>query len=900
MRRLITAAYAGASMLALATPAFAQSGASNDADDGEIVVTGTLIRGTEVTGSQTISVDSTAISAKAAGSTNELLSLIPQVSNTFNGRFEGDPRGIGAGISINRPNLRNLPSFNAASGGVTLVLVDGFRMTPVGVNQAAIDVDVIPSSVLAGIDAVTDGGASLYGADAVGGVLNFRTMRKYEGVKLDANFGFGTTIKGYNQWDGTITAGKSWATGNAYISAGYSSRDMIRNFETTWADGLIYDAAGNSRAINTECINPVGSQVKWFKFGPSDTNWTNNPAAPGAGVFPVGTACDTAVQATYLPKQTRWNVFASVTQELSDTFDLRVTGYWVKRRTELLSYPRGFTTPAQPGPSPLAAPVGTLVTTLGGTGFSFGANSAYVNTPARLGIETWGITPELTAKLGSDWQVRTTMHYGRSTNFQTFPAVNTLRTQCYVNTAPSAACTALGITSAGQLNPLNAAAANASVITDVTDFENAQQTKHEMFIARVIADGPIFTLPGGEAKLAVGAEYQHNKASSRLNADRVGALQNLPFMEFSRNSKSIFAEVSLPLVEPLELSASVRYDSYSDFGSTTNPNLGFTLRPFDGLKLFGHWNTSFNAPTAIDGLGISTGRFACGIYTPTAGPRDPLGRWNGQGDCALIAEGATAGVKPQTATSWAVGFEVTPYSNLKIGGEFYKIDFENILGAVNPTIDSTYITNQDLYIHSPSAATYSAFLGQLTNGSTLLAQVPSTRVALIVDRRTTNFSSAKLSGIDFHANYGLDTSWGRFDFAVNGNVQTKATQTTSGTTTNLLGLGGPKFTMMNTVSWNKNGVSARVTVNYSGKFQDGGADYLGRAAILDPFVQTNLFLGYEFGEDSGALAGTRLRLNIDNLFEAKPTYIRRSTGNVLSYANWTLGRVIKFGITKEF
>ena len=118
-------AVAGVSLLALTTPALAQDAPDEAAGDEEIVVTGTLIRGTPPTGAQLIAVDTSQIAAKAAGATNELLGLIPQISNTFNGRFEGDPRGVGAGISINRPNLRSLPSFNAASGGVTLVLMDG-------------------------------------------------------------------------------------------------------------------------------------------------------------------------------------------------------------------------------------------------------------------------------------------------------------------------------------------------------------------------------------------------------------------------------------------------------------------------------------------------------------------------------------------------------------------------------------------------------------------------------------------------------------------------------------------------------------------------------------------------------------------------------------------------------
>lgn len=237
MRSIRGLAFASVSLLSLSAPAFAQDAEDNsdEAKDG-IVVVGTLIRGTEVTGSQTLSVDAADIAQKGAVSTGELLSLVPQISNAFNGRFEVDPRGVGTGLSINRPNLRNLPGANSASGGTALVLVDGFRMAPLGVNQSALDVDVLPAAVIAGMDIVTDGGSSLYGADAVSGVINFRTMRKFDGLKVDFNYGKGDTIKGYSYWDGALTAGKSWATGNAWISAAYSKRESVLNNETTWYD----------------------------------------------------------------------------------------------------------------------------------------------------------------------------------------------------------------------------------------------------------------------------------------------------------------------------------------------------------------------------------------------------------------------------------------------------------------------------------------------------------------------------------------------------------------------------------------------------------------------------------------------------------------------------------------
>ncbi len=891
-------AFASVSLLSLSAPAFAQDADNEKAGEDPIIVTGTLIRGVAATGTQSISVDTTAIVDKAANSTNELLSLVPQISNTFNGRFEGDPRGVGAGISITKPNLRNLPGANASSGGTTLVLMDGFRFTPVGVNQSSVDVDIIPAAVIAGVEVTTDGGSSLYGADAVAGVINFRTMRKFDGIKVDANYGFGTTLKNFDQWDAQLTVGKSWSTGNAYISGGYSERDLVLNNETTWATGEIYSASMVPRFTGTQCNSPVGTQTRWYNFG---AGFTNNPAAPGAGTFAVGTACDNVGQATYLAGMKRYNAFGSLVNEFSDTVSLRMTAYYTKRDLELGIFPRGvtsagsgITTGAQllaAFPAAAATPVGQTFAVAEGTGFSLAPNAAYVNTPNTVGFETWGVTPELTVKLGQDWQVRTTAHYGRSTNTQYFPGINTVLAQSYINS--------------GQLNPFNAAAASATVIKDLIDYENAQETKQELFVARTIADGPLFALPGGDAKVAVGAEYQRNAAQSRLTAGRVGSISGLPWMSSSRDSWSLFGEVNLPVTSFLDLAGSVRYDHYSDFGSTTNPSLGATLRPTDWLKVFGHWNTSFNAPTAVDGLGIAVGRFACGIYAVGVGsssrPYDPYTpkKDTGQGTCAMIAEGVKAGIKPQTSESWAVGLEITPSDGLRMGGEFYSIDFKNILGAVNPQNLNTYLTNPELYNYAPTAAQYAAFLSELTNGASLAAQQPNTAIALYVDRRTSNIGTATLEGFDFHVYYDATFGDGRLSTGIVGTKTTKSVAN-FGVATNEKGNGGPELTFSAFAGYKINGFSSKITWNYSGKFRDASPNVSGLIGqSIQPFSTINVNFGYQW-DDAGILSGTSLRLGIDNLMDAKPQRTPRSAANIITYQNYTLGRVIKMGFSKKF
>jgi len=906
---------APASALAQTAPAATLPPAAEEQPAGttekDIVVVGTLIRGTAAVGSQTLTVDSKTIADKGATSTNEILTLIPQIANTFNGRFEGDPRGVSAGISITKPNLRGLPSANTSSSATTLVLLNGMRLTPVGVNQAAVDADIVPAAVLEGVDALTDGGSSLYGADAVAGVLNFRTMKKFDGVKVDGNFGLGTTIKGFHQWDASITAGKSWSSGNFYISAGHSERDGIVNNQTSWANGVVYNAAGTASYSYTQCNSPVGTETRWYRFGAGAANFTNNPAAPGAGTFPIGTACDQVSSKTYLPEQKRSNVFASLSQEVAENIDLRVTAYWTKRATEIVDYPRGFTSAGSPlttgalvGAAFPNAAIQSITVVPGGTGFSFGPNAAYVNTPTRLGFETWGVTPELTLKLGGNWQLRNSVHFGRSTNYQRFPDVNTVLAQCYIT-----GCTGIA---AGQLNPLNVAAASAAVINDITNYENAQDTVQQLFILRSVADGPLFALPGGDAKLAVGVEYQNNSANSRLTTGQVGSLAALPYMKADRNAKSVFAELSLPLTSFAVLSGSVRYDNYSDFGSTTNPNIGLSLKPTSWLKVYGHWNTSFNAPTALDDLNIGTGRFVCGIYvaggTAAQRPTDPLSRdTSKQGTCAMVLQGSSPGLEPQTAKSWAVGFEATPLSGLRFGGEFYSIDFKNVLGSLDPSNIATYTTNPDLYTYNVSDSassnpyTYKQILSQLTNGAALGAQQPlASNIAIVVDTRTTNLNAAKVEGLDFHIFYDTETSLGHLALGLSGTQNTRALITKGGVSANELGHGGARFFATSFVGWNKGPVSAKMTVNYTGKFHDIATNNLGVSEEVHPFVVANLNLGYNFANESGPLSGTSLRVIVDNLFDASPQTIRRTNTNNATFNNWTLGRVIKFGISKKF
>ena len=897
---------ASVSMLALSVPAFAQVAADDEGSvkNGEdIVVTGTLIRGTQAVGSQTITVDSKRIEQIAATSTNELLASIPQLGS-FGGRPEGNPRGLTAVSAIVRPNLRNFPSTNSTSGALTLIMVDGLRLTGVGTNASSVDPDVIPAAVLEGFDIVTDGGSSLYGADAVAGVMNFRTKRKFEGVKIDGNYGFSTLISGFKNWDAAITVGKSWSTGNAYISVGHNERDSVLNRQTPWANGIVYNAAGVASVNQTQCNTPQATVTRWGRFGAGATNFTNNVLFAGAGPAALGAGCDQQLDGTYIPAIKRNNVFAALTNEFSDKVSLRVTGYWVKRDMRLPNYPLGFTS-AGSGiasaaaliarfPEALNTPVGGFFSVTEGVGFALGPNASYVNTPSLITNETWGITPELTVKIDDNWQVRTAMHFGRSNNATHFPAISTSAANGYI--------------AGGQLNPQNVAAASAAVIADITNWEVGQDTKHQLFMVRSVADGTVFHMPAGEAKMAIGFEFQNNKDATRVVTGKLSLLPSTPYASNSRSVKSLFAEVKVPFATFLEFAGSLRYDHYSDFGSATNPNLGLTLKPSSWLKIYGHWGTSYNAPTPYDNLGIGSGRDGT-AYSPTSRPQIAVGKSdNGQGTRFIVLTGTSPDnpPKPQTSDAWALGFEIQTIQNkLNFGAEFYSIYLKNALGSINPANSSTYITNPGQFYYNNELtangnALYNRILSQLANGAAIATSSPVGTVALIVDTRTTNVNDARVQGVDFHVNFQTDTSFGHISWANNASMSTKALINRAGAVTDELGHGDPQLRITSTLGLKTGGLSTFVTVNYTGKYHDNAVNNLNVEEIVKPIAFANLNVGYDFGESSGTLGGLSLRLTVNNLFDRGLQTVRRLNTNNPTFYGYTLGREIKLGASFKF
>jgi iron complex outermembrane receptor protein len=867
----------------------------------EVEVTGTLIRGTEVTGSQTIDIDTEAMLEIGATNTNELLASVPQITNFFNGRAEVEPRAS-ANLVVSRPNLRNMPGLNATTSSVTLVLMDGHRIAPVGVQAAIVDADIFLGSTLERVDIVTDGGSALYGADAVAGVINFVTKDQADGVKIDVDYGAADDM---DTTSVNFTAGTSWDTGSIFFAASHSERDGLQNEDRDWAKIGTYDEEGAfvqaGESARTECINPVRSQFGWFNYG---AGWTSNPRAPGAGFKSAGDpTCDHYAKSTLLPEQERNGLFLSYQQDLNDSVSLGVKTYYSERNNSFFDYPLGDTAPApldvrslspadltqeQIDEFGLADPStvgrGQTYNYPAGTGFSYAPHPAYRNRQQEVEMSTWGIAPELTIEIANSWQLRNTLYYGRSYNENLQPDSNAQRMAAAVTSR--------------QLDPTDVASADASVINDILNWETKKQTIHELFVARVVADGPLMSLPAGELRIAGGFEVNQDRVRTRFGTGDIGSLSDTDYSNASRDNTAVFAELHVPVLDALDLSFALRHDDYSDFGKTTNPQIGFNFDATDWMRIYGHWGESFNAPSTLDTLAFATARIA--PQTPAqVTDADVYNEWNGQGLLTVPTEGTQPGVEPQTAETWALGVELQPLDGLMLTLNYYEIDFQDIIGGLAVPTSQIRLDFPDKFIWNPTVEEWAQYLSQIQNPEVFDGQIdpddPNATLAYIFDRRVTNFGEAKMKGIDFGVNYFHDSDFGTMTYGLHGNHQIKFDLTEGGVTSDRLEF-NPDLTVQGMVGWRRDNIRARLTVNYTGSYDAQNASM---QSTVDEFVVTNLFVGYDF-EGTGFAEGLSLRFYVDNVFDEDPPEYRWLDSNEDKFSGFTLGRMYKVGLSYSF
>jgi iron complex outermembrane receptor protein len=841
-----------------------------------VVVTGTQLRGVAPAGAESLGLKSADIQAIGAPTTNQLLSNVPQIANQFNS-LPVLGTTTASQIQVTRLNLRDLPGLGVQSGNSTLLLVDGHRIASAGVTQFAPDADVVPPGVIDRVEIVPDGGSSIYGSDAVGGVINLITKKRIDGVHVDVRGGFAPG--GYNTINTDLSAGKGWDSGSAYIDWDFAKNSTLLNKERAYSKNIDWTTGV---PIGREC-NP-----------PNVTANGVNYAYPGLQPNTVN-ACDRGQFGSLYPEQKRNSIFAGVTQELSPGVTLEVRAFYTERNTDADTGPVQASVNV-PSTNPFYVNIPTASGALQNVQFNWSDGHDTTH------LKEWGITPTITADLGHNWQLRGMWNVGGShSEYRSQTSNPTLLGQYGAGTTTQTA-----------INPYNIAATpNQQLLTNILDYAQAGESFVNMTNLRAVADGPLFSLPGGQVRLAVGAEYLRNNLRTRnAGAGETAAdFAATDFQSYSQDVKSVFGELQIPIVGPgnaipgiqaLNISASVRHDAYNDFGTTTNPKVGATWQPLEWITLRGSWGKSFNAPTPVDQLGSLANTL---LIVPSFLVLPP-GQTPPPGSVLVALEGSRKDLQPQTAKQYSVGgdFRWPFLQGLKSSITYYNINYDGLLGKPPVFFPGVFFSNfKDFYVINPTNAQVAAFAAQAPGGLAQVAQYlqpGAPPVFTLIDFRTANLGSAIARGLDFSTQYRRDTDFGGWDLSINGNYELKNTQQLGPglpETDNLFNGTALRLQVTGGVDYGQ--LRAQLTMNHNGSYHVITGPSLPQDSV-GAFTTFNLFFRYALqGEDWRK--NLSFTMNIDNVFNTDPPVFKSSSANGTANGS-TLGRLVQFGVHKDF
>jgi len=283
----------------VSVPAFAQEAGAADEQPGElIVVTGSRIASATVESAAPLQVV-TAESIDDAGVTNVQELLLENPVFGTPGLSRTNSAFLTSGTGVATVDLRDLGSDR------TLVLVNGRRVVSSLAGSATVDLNVIPTQFVDRIDILTGGASSLYGSDAVAGVVNFVYKKNFEGI--EANGQYGITEQGDDaRYQMNVTAGTNFADGdgNIMVHFGYSNEEglLSKQRSNTQIDALDSIYFGGEYGVDTEpffsSFPPQGRFITpgaTFTYDPQGalqdcftTNGATCTATIGSGTGPNG------------------------------------------------------------------------------------------------------------------------------------------------------------------------------------------------------------------------------------------------------------------------------------------------------------------------------------------------------------------------------------------------------------------------------------------------------------------------------------------------------------------------------------------------------------------------------------------------------------------------------------
>ena len=856
-----------------ATPAFVR----NDLE--MVTVTGSLIRGAVDVRSPIVDVTAKDLSYAPFPTVQDSLYQLPIVS------LDAPREDLGINNNYNWGSAINLRGLGV---GATLVLVNGHRQPLSGLNSDFVDVSNIPAAAVDRIEILPQGASATYGSDAVAGVVNIILRNHFDGAQTSVRYG--GAPGGRDNITVSQLLGTHWDGGNAMLVYEYLDSSALpisaRGYAAS-ANKAPY-GGGDYRSLYTDPGNVLDPTTFLPAYGGTTGTSSTSPQLSSALNYENKYA-----QYDLFPQETQHSVYGTAREEIGPV-ELFAEGRFTQRSTyerstyEETTVTLGPNNPFNPFPGSYTPVDYSFSKVFGPTTFSDETRN-YVGT---LGARF---------SLGNDWQATLSETYGKERLYtDQYNQANTYELNSATTSSDAgAAFNPFGVTNPEVLNSIRA-----------TVFNNATSGIES---TSLIADGPLFSLPGGSVKMAAGYERrEENLIQSEWVTGPASFGQESIYHSFSRHVNSAFTEISVPLlgdsanvhaVPRLELTLAGRYDDYSDFGHTTNPEFGVRWAPVDSLKLRASWGRSFRAPK-LDDLYDTSNNASGLLFLPD--PKSSTGRQS----LVLAMQGNNPDLKPETAKSWTAGFDVVPEFDpeFALSLTYYSIDYTGQI-AIPDTADPYDILLQEsewagVVTRNPTAAQIAAVCNRPDyRGSvaTCLVSAP----AAIVDYRLANLASTQTNGLDLNVHQKLNSEVGIFDLRLLGNYVFRFDQQVADASpaVDILNTrGNPlKFRFRAVAAWDRHlpeesGVGASLAVNFTNGYANPASTLLPQIGSLTTF---DLQLRYHAAENSGWLSGMDFAVNAVNVFNHSPPFV----DDVLGYdsANFqSFGRVLSLTVTKKW
>ena len=816
-------------------------------------------------------------------------------------------------------NLRSL------GPGRTLVLLNGKRVAPNPFAVVGTDLNTLPLAAIARIETLADGASSIYGTDAIAGVINFITRKDYKGGSI----GVGAQV--------TEAGGGDVST--ATLLGGIGDLDSQRwNVFAGLNLRKGKPMRGDEREFSRSSYQPEngfnGTSPTSF---PANYNQTANPGSPTgtparvANANPTSPACDPPGSIS-IPEVngTRIRCFAdtqiytnTVPEQEQNSLFVRGSFALTKEHTASLEYFRSqnrVTTTIAPSPEGgLTMPQSS--TYYPGNGV-YAANPA-LNTARPISIawrtvplgsrqgEQENVTQRLVAAIegslaGWDYNVNAVVSRAEVDNvfLNGYPATLPLRagvSGCAAGfSTTTGACTTPLLDGAGNrifLNPFGAqTAAGQAYLESIEVNGPVQNGQSNTKAVSATASKALFKMGGGDAVLAVNVEARKEDMVYRTDIAKVsqtassglagaGALR-----EGDRDVKAASVEASLPLFKGLDLGLSVRYDKYSDFGNTTNPKISLRWQPTASVLLRASANTGFAAPSLYNLYLPNQRTFTGNRYSdPVLCPGGVVNAAAGgvaSRDCGIQfqqLQGGNAGLTAEESKAWTVGFVVQPSANVTLGIDYWEYKIKDSISTIGEqSIFADPTKYAALYQRcSQVSASDQNLIGACQNKGTAdpLAYVINTFL---------NLGDVETNGIDLQASVNSgNTSAGRFSASYRGTYITKYRFQIEpgGAWFNPVGRYAPQFTTGNsdggpviryqqvvTVNWDQGPWNVQVSNRYLNGYLDQNAQ--GAPFNVAPFNTRKVqeYSLFDVSLSYTGIKGMTLQAGILNVFDTDPPF----------------------------